>query len=183
MPHFVSNNRHLREVLIFFFHSKKWRLKRMESSKKFTEILLWVKQRALIGSVASKTVISMLTNVGVNEFEPVSLQTQIPFNVQTKVQFKIPRIRNCSNPQKKDQLWTKKHYPNQTIMKKTNKKKRKEKKGNLPKPLSSFSFFRPLLSLLPTTIYIKKKNCQQLARRFSALPAPSSNPVLVYHFI
>ena len=26
------------------------------------------------------------------EFEPVSLQTQIHFNVQTKVQFKIPRI-------------------------------------------------------------------------------------------
>ena len=34
------------------------------------------------------------------EFEPVSLQTQIPFNVQTKVQLKIPRIRNRSNPKK-----------------------------------------------------------------------------------
>ena len=33
------------------------------------------------------------------EFEPVSLQTQIPLNVQTKVQFKISRIRNRSNSQ------------------------------------------------------------------------------------
>ena len=41
------------------------------------------------------------------EFEPV--QTQIPFNVQTKVQFKIPRTQNRSNPQKNDQIciWTK----------------------------------------------------------------------------
>ena len=91
------------------------------------------------------------------EFEPVSLQTQISFNVQTKVQFKIPRIRNRSNPQKNDQIWTKKHYPNQAIMRKTNKKGGKKKEGNLPKPLPSFFIFRPLLSLFPTTIYIKIK--------------------------
>ena len=41
---------------------------------------------------------------------------------------------------------------------KTNKKGGKKKEGNLPKPLPSFSFFRPLLSLLPMTIYINKKN-------------------------
>ena len=29
------------------------------------------------------------------EFEPASLQTQIPFNVQTKVQFKIARTLSC----------------------------------------------------------------------------------------
>ena len=34
------------------------------------------------------------------EFEPASLQTQIPFNVQAKVQFKIPRTRNRLNPEK-----------------------------------------------------------------------------------
>ena len=34
-------------------------------------------------------------------FEPVSLQTQIPFNFQTKDQFKILRTRNRSNPQQK----------------------------------------------------------------------------------
>ena len=33
--------------------------------------------------------------------------------------------------------------------------RRKENEGNLPKLLPSFSFLRPLLSLLPTTIYIK----------------------------
>ena len=53
---------------------------------------------------------------------------------------------------------------------KTNKTGGTKKEGNLPKPLPSFSFFRPLLSLLPTTIYIKKTTC----RRFGALRAPSS---------
>ena len=33
----------------------------------------------------------------------------------------------------------------------------KKKEGNLPKPLPSFFFFRPLLSLLPAIIYINKK--------------------------
>ena len=31
-----------------------------------------------------------------------------------------------------------------------------KKEVNLPNPLPSFSFFRPLLYLLPTTIYINK---------------------------
>ena len=39
---------------------------------------------------------------------------------------------------------------------KINKKGGKKKEGNLQKPLPSFSFFRPLLSLFLTTIYIKK---------------------------
>ena len=39
---------------------------------------------------------------------------------------------------------------------KTNKKGGKKKGDTLPKPLPSF-FFRPLLFLLPTTIYINKK--------------------------
>ena len=43
-------------------------------------------------------------------------------------------------------------------MRKTNKKGGKKKEGNLPKPHPSFSFFPPLLSLFPTTIYIKIKN-------------------------
>ena len=33
----------------------------------------------------------------------------------------------------------------------TKKEARKEEEGNFPKPLPSFSFFRPLLSSLPTT--------------------------------
>ena len=67
MSDFVPNNRHLRKVLISFFIRRKRRLKRIESSKKFSEMLLWVKQRAVIGSAASKTVISILTTVRVKE--------------------------------------------------------------------------------------------------------------------
>ena len=37
---FVPNIRHLRKLMIFIFHSKKRRLKRIENSKKFTKILL-----------------------------------------------------------------------------------------------------------------------------------------------
>ena len=42
-------------------------------------------------------------------------------------------------------------------MRKLTKKGGKKKEGNLPKPLPSCSFFRPPLSLLPTTICIKNK--------------------------
>ena len=42
-------------------------------------------------------------------------------------------------------------------MRKANKKGGKKKEGNLPKPLPSFSFFHPLLSLLSNTIHIKLK--------------------------
>ena len=37
----------------------------------------------------------------------------------------------------------------------TQQKGGKKREGNLPKPPSYFSFFRPLLSLLYTTIYIE----------------------------
>ena len=40
--------------------------------------------------------------------------------------FKIRRIRNRSNHQKNDQILTKKHYPNQKIMRKINKKRKKK---------------------------------------------------------
>ena len=50
-----------------------------------------------------------------------------------------------------------KHNPNQTIMRKTNKKRGKKKEDNLPKPLPFYPVFRPLLSLFPTIIYIKIK--------------------------
>ena len=43
-------------------------------------------------------------------------------------------------------------------MRKTNKKEGKKEEGNLQKPLPCFSLFRPLLSLFPTTMYIKIKN-------------------------
>ena len=55
MSDFVPNNRHLGEVLIFFFHSKR------TAAEAHRE--LQVKQRAVIGSVVSKTVISMLMTV------------------------------------------------------------------------------------------------------------------------
>ena len=52
------------------------------------------------------------SNMGIFEqfqikFKHVSIQIQIPFNVQTKIQLKIPRIRNRSNPRKNYQIWTK----------------------------------------------------------------------------
>ena len=40
MSDFVPKNRHLREVLISFFHSKKTAAEAHRSSKKFTEMLL-----------------------------------------------------------------------------------------------------------------------------------------------
>ena len=49
------------------FIRRKRRLKRNESSKKFTKMLLYVKQRVVIGSVASKAVILMLTTVRVKD--------------------------------------------------------------------------------------------------------------------
>ena len=54
-------------MLIFFFHSKKTAAEAHQELQKFTEIMLWVKQRAMIGSVASKTVISILTTDRVKE--------------------------------------------------------------------------------------------------------------------
>ena len=43
------------------------------------------------------------------KFEPVSLQTQIHLNVQTKASFKILRVRNCLNSEntKNERIWTK----------------------------------------------------------------------------
>ena len=67
MSDFVPNNRHLREALMFSFIRRKRQLKRIESSKQFTEMLLEVKQRAVIGSVALKTVILMSTTVRVKK--------------------------------------------------------------------------------------------------------------------
>ena len=61
---------------------------------------------------------------------------------------------------KHNQIWTKITTPQQNTrkqtVKKTNKKEGKKKEGNLPKPLPSFSFFRPLSFLLPTAIYTNK---------------------------
>ena len=46
MSDFVPDNPHLREVLIFFFHSKKTVAEAHRELQKFTEMLLQVKQRA-----------------------------------------------------------------------------------------------------------------------------------------
>ena len=80
------------------------------------------------------------------EFEPVSLQTQIPFNGQTKVQFKIPRIRNRSNPQKKRPL-DQKTLPKSNNHGENQQKRRKEKRRQPSKKGRGFgrlpSFFFP----------------------------------------
>ena len=55
MSAFVPNNRHLRDVLIFFFHSKK------TVAEAHRELQKVYGDADLIGSVASKTVISMTT--------------------------------------------------------------------------------------------------------------------------
>ena len=47
-----------------------------------------------------------------------------------------------------------------------------KKEGNLPKPLPSFSIFRPLLSLLSTTIYIKKRKIHK--KNYSFRPVIST---------
>ena len=76
---------------------------------------------------------------------------------------KNSRIRNRSNLQniKKTTKFDYNHDILTNNLEKTNLNGRKKKEGNLPKPLPSFSFFRPLLSLLPTTIYINKKKKQK----------------------
>ena len=74
-----------------------------------------------------------------------------------KFNSKFLGIETARNLKNNDKIWNKKHYPNLTNTRKTNKKGGKKKEGNLPKPLPSFSFFRPLLSLFPTTDYIKIK--------------------------
>ena len=68
MSDFVPNNRHLREVLLFFFHFKKTAAEaHRELQKIYGDAALSLKQRAVIGSVASKPVISILTTVSVKE--------------------------------------------------------------------------------------------------------------------
>ena len=75
-------------------------------------------------------------------------------------QLKIPRIRNQSNPQNTKNTTKFRPKPphlNRTLENKPwEKQTKKEERKNLPKPLPSFSFFRPLLFLLPTAIYINK---------------------------
>ena len=67
MSDYVPNNRHLREVLIFFFHSKKTAAETHRELQKVCGDAVLVKQRNVIGFFASKTVISMLTTVRVKE--------------------------------------------------------------------------------------------------------------------
>ena len=67
--------------------------------------------------------------------------------------FKDSKPIESSKHKKHNQIWTKITTPQQNtrkkIVRKTNKKRGKKKEGNHPKPLPSFSFFRPLLFLLP----------------------------------
>ena len=61
--------------------------------------------------------------------------------------FKNSKPLESSKHKKHDQIWTKITIPQLNNHEKTNKKGGKKEEGNLPKPLPSFSFFRPLLSL------------------------------------
>ena len=66
-----------------------------------------------------------------------------------------------SKHKKYHQIWTKITTLKKKNHEKSSKKEGKKKEGNFPKPYTSFSFFRSLLSLLPTTIYINKKTKQK----------------------
>ena len=82
----------------------------------------------------------------------------LPWSKMLLAQLEIPRIRNHLNPQNTKittKFGPKSPHLNKTIRKQTKKEERK-KEVDLPKPLPPFSLFRPLLSLLPTTIYVNK---------------------------
>ena len=65
------------------------------------------------------------------------------------VSFKISRIQILKIQKTRPNL-DQNHHHKQTTMRKQTKKE-----GNLPKPLPSFTVFRPLLCLPPTTIYLR----------------------------
>ena len=68
-------------------------------------------------------------------------------NLEYSTLFKISRIRNCSIPQN---IKTTKFGPKKFLKINDYEKPTKmKKKVNISKPFPSFSFFRPLLSLLP----------------------------------
>ena len=69
MSDFVPNNRYLQKVLISFFHSKKKAAKAHQELQKCYGDAALSKKCAVIGSVASKTLISILTTVRVKEGE------------------------------------------------------------------------------------------------------------------
>ena len=86
----------------------------------------------------------------------------MPFNVEETHIIRVFDHALFDFAQKKidNQIWTKITTPQQNTRKQTvrkrNKKGGKKKEGKLPKPLPSVYFFRPLLFLSPTTIYINK---------------------------
>ena len=89
-----------------------------------------------------------------NEFEPVSLQTQIPLTSKQKYNSKFQEFETVRTLkiQKTRTNLDEKSFLKINNCEKTNKKGGKKKESNLPKSLPSFSFFCPLLSLFPTTI-------------------------------
>ena len=67
MSDFVPDNRHLQEVLIFFFHSKKTAAEAHRELQKVYGDAALSETTCRDCSVATKTVISMLTTVKVKE--------------------------------------------------------------------------------------------------------------------
>lgn len=96
MSDFVPNNFHLQEVFIFLFQSQRKAAEvRTKNSKKFPYKHFQVKQLAVIGSVASNTVVSMLSNAGLKEGQKLSKTLNWRFCLK-----KIGAKRNKSLPQK-----------------------------------------------------------------------------------
>ena len=85
--------------------------------------------------------------------------------------FKDSKLIESSKHKKTTKFGPKSPHLNKTIKKQTKKEERK-KEGNLPKPLPSFSFFHPLLFLLPNTIYINKNFSFLLAFRGGGSASP-----------
>ena len=93
-----------------------------------------------------------------NRFSPLKFILYV-YRANKKVWYnsKFQGLETAEIHKKNDQIWTKKHYPSQTNIRKTNKKGGKKKEGNLQKPFPSFYFFRPLMFLFSTTTYIRIK--------------------------
>ena len=75
-----------------------------------------------------------------------------------KFLYQNPKNSKPFESSKKRPNLEKKTLPKSNNHENNQKKEGKKNEGNLPKPLPSFSFFRPLLSLFPATIYIEIKN-------------------------
>ena len=80
---------------------------------------------------------------------------------------------------KNDQIWTKIIFLNKRL-KEPNKEGRKKKEGNLPNPLPSFSFFRPLLSYKKDERKKKKEEVLEGVVSLLYLPSIKANNFFIW---